>query len=119
MAVVERGGTGAKTSGQSWRTTLTYPRSRGWPWFGLVGLVSTGFGYAVFVLQLAGVWLGAALAGTVAAAVAFNFQISRRLVFRSNGPALRFVAVYIVVPTINWATLRRLVLIATGTEDPP
>jgi putative flippase GtrA len=102
-------GTVRSSCGRVFRTLLAYPRSRVWLRFGLVGLVNTGFGYAVFaVLVLAGVWPGAALAGTTAVAVAFNFQTSRRLVFRTNGPVLRFVAVYIVVLAANWAALRLL-----------
>jgi len=95
--------------GRVFRILLDYPRSRVWLRFGLVGLVNTGFGYTVFaILVLAGIWPGVALIGTMAAAVAFNFQTSRRLVFRSNGSVLRFVAVYIVVLAVNWATLRLL-----------
>jgi putative flippase GtrA len=102
-------GTARSSCGRVFQTLLAYPRSRVWLRFGLVGLVNTGFGYAVFaVLVLAGVWPGAALAGTTAAAVVVNFQASRRLVFRSNGPILRFVTVYIVVLAVNWAALRLL-----------
>ena len=44
----------------------------------------------------------------IAAGVAFNFQTSRRLVFRSSGRILRFVAVYGVVLAMNWLALRAL-----------
>jgi putative flippase GtrA len=102
----------AMTRGQSLLALPSDPHWCGWLLlfrFGLVGLLNTGFGYTIFaVLVLAGIWPGAALAGTTAAAVVFNFQTSRRLVFRSNGPALRFIAVYIVVLAVNWAALRLL-----------
>jgi putative flippase GtrA len=102
-------GTARSWCGRRFQTLLTFPQSRVWLRFGLAGLVNTGFGYAVFaVLVLAGIWPGAALIGTMAAAAAFNFQTSRRLVFRSNGRVLRFVLVYVVVLAINWATLRLL-----------
>jgi putative flippase GtrA len=95
--------------GQVFRTLLAYPRSHAWLRFGLAGLVNAGFGYTVFaLLVLAGVWPGAALAGTMIAAVAFNFQTSRRLVFGSGGRVLPFVAVYTVVLVLNWAALRAL-----------
>jgi putative flippase GtrA len=94
---------------QFFRILLTYPRSRPWLRFGLVGLLNAAFGYTVFaVLVLAGIWPGAALAGTMVAAIAFNFQTSRRLVFRSHGHVLRFIAVYTVVLLVNLATLRAL-----------
>jgi putative flippase GtrA len=84
------------------------------PWllflrFGLVGLLNAAFGYTVFaLLVLAGIWPGVALVGSTIAGVAFNFQTSRRLVFRASGRALRFVAVYVVVLAANWAALRAL-----------
>ena len=85
------------------RTRLLFLR------FGVVGLLNAAFGYAVFaLLVLAGVWPGAALVVGAAAGVAFNFQTSRRLVFRSAGRALRFVAVYGVALTLNWVMLRAL-----------
>jgi len=77
--------------------------------FGVVGLLNTAFSYVVFaVLVLVSDWPGAALAGATVAGVAFNFQTSRRLIFRSRGRALSFVAVYIVVFVLNWAALRAL-----------
>ena len=77
--------------------------------FGVVGLLNAAFGYAVFaLLVLAGVWAGAALVAGAAAGAAFNFQTSRRLVFRSAGRALRFVAVYGIALTLNWVMLRAL-----------
>ena len=91
---------------------LAAPRLRAWLLFlrfGLVGLLNAAFGYTVFAfLVLAGIWPGAALVGSTIAGVAFNFQTSRRLVFRSRGRALRFVAVYAVVLAVNWAALRTL-----------
>jgi len=90
----------------------TGPGSRGWLLFlrfGLAGLVNAGFGYTVFaLLVLAGAWPGAALVGATIAGVAFNFQTSRYLVFRSSGRVLRFVAVYVAVLALNWVTLRAL-----------
>jgi putative flippase GtrA len=50
------------------------------------------------------------------AGVAFNFQTSRRLVFRSGGHAVRFVAVYAVILALNWAAL--LGLRSCGLSDP-
>ena len=84
------------------------------PWllllrFGLVGLLNAAFGYTVFaLLVLMGIWPGVALVGSTIAGVAFNFQTSRRLVFRTGGRALRFIAGYGVVLTANWAALRAL-----------
>lgn len=77
--------------------------------FGLVGLLNAAFGYAVFALLLhLGTWPGAALVVAAAAGTAFNFQTSRRLVFRSRGHVVRFLAVYAVVLALNWAALRAL-----------
>jgi putative flippase GtrA len=102
-------GTARSSCGRVFRTLLAYPRSRVWLRYGMVGLVNAGFGYTVFaLLVVAGIWPGVALVWTMAAAVAFNFQTSRRLVFRSKGHVLRFVAVYFVVLAVNWAALRLL-----------
>ena len=91
------------------RSLLADPRSRTWLRFGLVGLVNAGFGYTVFaLLVLAGMWPGAAIVCTMAMALAFNFQTSRRLVFRSSGHMLKFIAVYIVVLVLNWSALQVL-----------
>jgi putative flippase GtrA len=79
--------------------------------FGLVGLLNAAFGYAVFaLLVLAGLWAGAALVVANAAGVAFNFQTSQRLVFRSGerGRGLRFAALYGAVLIVNWMALRTL-----------
>ncbi len=77
-----------------------------WLRFGLVGLVNAGFGYSVFaLLVLSGVTSGAALVATMIAAVAFNFQTSRRLVFRSQGHVLCFAGVYAFVLLLNWIAL--------------
>jgi putative flippase GtrA len=77
--------------------------------FGVVGLLNTAFGYAVFAtLILLGLWPGAALVASTIAGVAFNFQTSRRLVFRSSGRFLIFVTLYGAVLTLNWAALRAL-----------
>ncbi len=87
-------------------------RARTWPpflRFGLVGLVNAAFGYTMFALfVLSGIWPGVALVGATIAGVAFNFQTSRLLVFRSAGSGLRFVAVYMVVLALNWLALRAL-----------
>ncbi len=100
---------GYMSRGRLFRILLALPQSHAWLRFGLVGLVNAAFGYTVFaVLVLAGVWPGAALVATMIAAVAFNFQTSRRLVFRSNGQILQFVAVYAVVLVLNWMALRAL-----------
>ncbi|WP_174300953.1 GtrA family protein [Caulobacter sp. S45] len=75
------------------------------------GACNTLFGYSVFALLT---WLGAAplaaLVGSTAAGVAFNFQTSRRLVFRSGrtGRAHRFVGIYLVLLASNWAVLSGL-----------
>ena len=77
--------------------------------FGVVGLLNTAFGYVVFAaLVLAGAWPGAALVGATVAGVAFNFQTSRRLVFRSRGRVIRFIAVYAALLVLNWVALRIL-----------
>ncbi len=77
--------------------------------FGLVGLLNAAFGYLIFTLLLwAGIWPGVALAAAAMAGTAFNFQTSRRLVFRSSGHVARFVLVYAVVLALNWTALRVL-----------
>ncbi len=77
--------------------------------FGVVGLLNAAFGYVVFALLIwLGAWTGAALVLAAAAGILFNFQTSRRLVFRSRGDVVRFVAVYIVVLTVNWGALYAL-----------
>jgi putative flippase GtrA len=74
--------------------------------FGLVGLLNAGFGYAVFALLIReGIWPGVALIAAAVAGTIFNFQTSRRLVFRSRGDAMRFVGVYAVVLVVNWSAL--------------
>lgn len=98
-----------RSSQGGFRALLAYPRSRVWLRLGLAGLVNAGFGYTVFaLLVLAGVWPGVALIGTMIAAVAFNFQTSRWLVFGVAGRVLPFVAVYVVVLVLNWVALRGL-----------
>jgi putative flippase GtrA len=85
------------TSTEAWKLPLR---------FGLVGLLNTGFGYAAFAaLVLLGAGPLAALIGAAAAGVAFNFQTSRRLVFRADGSGWRFVALYVAVLGLNWAAL--------------
>jgi len=77
--------------------------------FGVVGLLNTAFGYATFAFFVViGVWPGAALVASMIVAVAFNFQTSRRLVFRTRGCVYRFVALYALVLALNWAALRAL-----------
>ena len=74
--------------------------------FGVVGLLNAGFGYAVFALLIrGGIWPSVALIGAAVAGTLFNFQTSRRLVFRSRGDAVRFVGVYAVVLAVNWSAL--------------
>jgi len=97
--------------GRFFRMQLTDPRNRLVLRFGIVGLVNTAFGYGVFaLLVLAGIWPGAALIAATIAGVAFNFQTSRRLVFRSGarGLGLRFAALYSGVLVVNWISLRTL-----------
>jgi putative flippase GtrA len=100
------------TRGKSLEALLAGSRAQAWLLFlrfGMVGLVNTGFGYAMFALLiLAGAWPDAALVGATIAGVAFNFQTSRRLVFRSKGCSARFIALYIIVLVFNWAALRAL-----------
>ena len=78
--------------------------------FGLVGLMNAAFGYTVFsVLVLAGAWTSSALIASTVAGIAFNFQTSRRLVFRSHGGrVLRFVLMYCGLLGVNWMALRAL-----------
>jgi putative flippase GtrA len=88
---------------------MTPIRSRILLRFGIAGLVNTGFGYVVFALfVLMGAWSGVALLGSTVAGIAFNFQTSQRFVFRSHGQLISFVAVYIIVFALNWASLRAL-----------
>jgi putative flippase GtrA len=58
------------------------------------------------VFELMGVWTSGALAGGTIAGIAFNFQTSRRLVFRSKGRIVCFVAIYTVGFALNWPALR-------------
>lgn len=84
--------------------------------FGMVGLLNTLFGYSIFAgLVLAGLWPGAALVFATIAGVAFNYQSSRRLVFRSQGRMPQFVMVYATVLALNWVALR--VLLWLGLSD--
>lgn len=77
--------------------------------FGLVGVLNAAFAYAVFALLLhLDIWPGAALVAAAAVGTAFNFQTSRRLVFRSRGRVVRFIVVYALVLAFNWAALRAL-----------
>ena len=103
----------------TWRLWLAGPRGRAVLLvlrFGLAGLLNTLFGYAAFaLLLLAGLPPGAALAGATVAGVAFNFQTSRRLVFRSRGRTVRFVALYAAIFALNWLALH--VLILAGMSD--
>jgi len=88
------------------RTLLAFRHSKALIRFGVASMLNTVFGYVTFaLLLLSGVWPGAALAGTIIIAIGFNFQTSRRLMFRSNGHIARFVAVYIVVLIINFVAL--------------
>ena len=77
--------------------------------FGVVGLLNTAFGYVVFVILLTvGVWSSVALTAAALAGMAFNFQTSRHLVFRSRGDGARFVALYGSIIFANWVALRAL-----------
>lgn len=79
--------------------------------FAVVGLLNTGFGYVAFLACLAlGLPVPAALVLSTGAGVAFNFQTSRRLVFRSRDRGLmpRFVAVYALLTGLDWIALRWL-----------
>lgn len=77
--------------------------------FGAVGLLNTAFGYAVFAtMTLLHSGVPAALLVSIGAGVLFNYQTSRRLVFRSAGRKVRFFAVFAVVLLVNWAALRVL-----------
>jgi putative flippase GtrA len=79
--------------------------------FLFVGLLNTAFGYGVFsVATLLGAHALPALLISSSAGVAFNFQTSRRLVFRRGDSvsAIRFVALYGALLLINWAAIRGL-----------
>lgn len=79
--------------------------------FLIVGLLNTLFGYGVFVVVVAlGAGIGLALVVSTILGVLFNFQTTRRLVFRSKAAGLlgRFVAVYGVSLAINYLALRAL-----------
>jgi putative flippase GtrA len=88
--------------------------------FGVVGLINTAFGYAVFVaLTKLGSGSGLALVGATIAGIAFNFQTMRRLVFRADGGIARFVLVYGGTLLINWIALHMLLaygLTAMGAQ---
>ena len=84
--------------------------------FGVAGILNAAFGYAAFsTLLLVGAGTGVALIGAAVAGVAFNFQTSKRLVFRSRGRTLRFVAVYGLVLGVNWLALRGLGAMGVST----
>ena len=75
------------------------------------GVLNTIFGYTVFLLALRlGASLGAALVVSTLLGVAFNFQTSRLLVFRSrrSGLQLRFAAVYTIVFAIDYLAILSL-----------
>lgn len=75
--------------------------------FLVVGLLNTAFGYLAFAaLTLAGAGPGAALAAAAAASAVFNFQTSRRLVFRTRGRWVLFLATYLVLLAGNWGALQ-------------
>lgn len=79
--------------------------------FGIVGLINTAVSYAIFaVLIVINTGPLMALIGTTVLSLAFNYQTSRRLVFRirTQGQILRFLAVYAVVVGVNWMGLRTL-----------
>ncbi len=93
-----------------WREWLLFVR------FGLVGLLNAAFGYAVFALLLRlGAWSSLALVLAAMAGTAFNFQTSRRLVFRSPGHIARFVGVYAAILALNWSVLQ--ILRSQGLSD--
>ena len=76
-----------------------------------VGLVNTAFGYAVFLVALRlGAVAAVALMISTLAGIAFNFQTSRHIVFRSRraGLTLRFSLVYVAVFAINCTALAGL-----------
>lgn len=82
------------------------------------GVLNTIFGYAVFLSALRlGASLGAALVVSTLLGVAFNFQTSRVLVFRSrrSGLQLRFAAVYTIVLAVDYLAV--LVLKRLGLAD--
>ncbi len=98
-------------------------RSRAIPSLGFLrflgaGVLNTIFGYTVFIVALhLGAGLGVALVASMLLGVAFNFQTSRFLVFRSRrtGLHLRFAAVYTIVFAIDYIAI--LSLKRLGLED--
>jgi putative flippase GtrA len=77
--------------------------------FGAVGLLNTMVGYFVFAaLLLAGLWPGAALVLATVVGLAFNYQTSQCLVFRTGGRLAQFVMLYAGVLALNWVSLRTL-----------
>jgi putative flippase GtrA len=79
--------------------------------FLFVGLLNTAFGYGVFSLStLLGAHALLALLISNLAGLVFNFQTSRRLVFRRSDPgsAIRFAVLYGALLLINWAALHGL-----------
>lgn len=75
------------------------------------GLLNTAFGYGVFAALI---WLGAPAAAAVALAtvlgVLFNYQTSRRFVFREHprGRLVRFAAAYLFLYGVNVLALELL-----------
>jgi putative flippase GtrA len=75
--------------------------------FLLVGVINTAFGYLAFAaLTLMGAGSGVALIAAAAISIAFNFQTSRRLVFRTRGRWAPFLATYLFVLAGNWEALQ-------------
>ena len=79
--------------------------------FGTVGLINTAVSYAIFaILIVLNTGPLPALIGTMVLSLVFNYQTSRRLVFRIriHGQIPRFLAVYAIVVGVNWMGLRTL-----------
>ncbi len=75
--------------------------------FGLVGMLNTAFGYAVYaVFVVAGIAASLALVLATILGAAFNFYTARNLVFGRSGRVMRFVVLYGVVLLANMAALR-------------
>ena len=104
--MIQRGG----VPGRVHSVIGAWPRSR-LARFAAGGLLNTGFGYLVFALALRlGLAVPAALVTSTICGVAFNFQTSRRLVFRSKetGLLFRFTLVYLALIVVNYAAISAL-----------
>jgi putative flippase GtrA len=80
--------------------------------FGFVGILNTVVGYVTFAVLISlGLNSTPALILAMVISILFNFQTSRKLVFRSSGRVSWFVGIYCGLLFTNWALLNGLIAI--------